>query len=296
MSDPFHIVTVQPRWMLRDEAMGTKSKFWYRELNGGGEWLFKYAQENTGQHWAEKIAAEVADTLRTYHARVELAEFEGWRGTVTESFAREGRELRHGNEILAITVSDYDSRKRFHQSKHTLDNIWPALDRVFPRHKPARRAKLLFADYLLLDALIGNTDRHHANWRLLVRRVKGGFRGFLAPSFDHASSLGRELVDERRNRFLAEGHVGGYSERGRGGIYWSADETYGPSPVELVRRAAGGYPELFRSALVKMRALREDDLDMIVERVPAAWMSSSAREFAVGLMKYNLDQLRSIRQ
>ena len=238
----------------------------------------------------------MADTLRTYHARVELAEFEGWRGTVTESFAREGRELRHGNEILAITVTDYDPRKRFHQSKHTLDNIWSALDRVFRRRESARRAKLLFADYLLLDALIGNTDRHHENWGLLVRRVKGGFRGFLAPSFDHASSLGRELVDERRNRFLAEGRVGGYSERGRGGIYWSADETYGPSPVELVRRAAGGYPELFRSALVKMRALREDDLDMIVERVPAAWMSSSAREFAVSLMKYNLDQLRSIRQ
>ena len=296
MPDPFHIVTVQPRWMLRDEAMGTKSKFWYREPNVGGKWLFKFARENTGEHWAEKIAAEVAGTLRTYHAPVELAKFKGRRGTVTESFAREGRELRHGNEILAITVPDYDSRKRFHQSKHTLDNIWSALDRVFRRPASARRAKLLFAEYLLLDALIGNTDRHHENWGLLVRRVKGGFRSFLAPSFDHASSLGRELVDERRNRFLAEGRVAGYSERGRGGIYWAADETRGQSPVELVRRAAGHYPELFRSALVKMRALREDDLDMIVERVPATWMSPSAREFAVGLMKYNLDQLRSIRQ
>ena len=270
MHEPFRIVTVQPQWMLRDEAMGTKSKFWYREPNGGGEWLFKYAQENTGQHWAEKIAAEVAGTLRTHHARVELAEFEGRRGTVTESFAREERELRHGNEILAITVSGYDSHKRFHQSKHTLDNIWSALDRVFPRHESAHRAKLLFADYLLLDALIGNTDRHHENWGLLVRRGKDRFRGFLAPSFDHASSLGRELVDERRNRFLAEDRIGGYSERGRGGIYWTADETHGPIP--------------------------EDDLDMIVGRVPAAWMSSSARKFAVGLMQYNLDQLRSIRQ
>lgn len=296
MYEPFRIVTVQPRWMLRDETMGTKSKFWYRKPDGEGEWLFKYAQENTGQHWAEKIAAEVADTLRTYHARVELAEFKGRRGTVTESFAREGRELRHGNEILAITVSGYDSHRRFHQSKHTLDNIWSALDRVFPRHESAYRAKLLFADYLLLDALIGNTDRHHENWGLLVRRGKDGFRGFLAPSFDHASSLGRELVDERRNRFLAEGRIGDYSERGRGGIYWTADETHAPSPVELVRRAAGRYPELFHSALAKMRALREDALDMIVGRVPAAWMSSSARKFAVGLMKYNLDQLRSICQ
>ena len=296
MSEYFVVVTVQPRWMLRDEAMGTKSKFWYRKPNGGGEWLFKYPQENTGQHWAEKIAAEVADTLRTYHARVELAEFEGRRGMVTESFAREGRELRHGNEILATTVSDYDSRKRFHQSKHTLDNIWSALDRVFRRPESARRAKLLFADYLLLDALIGNTDRHHENWGLLVRQVNGGFRGFLAPSFDHASSLGRELIDERRNRFLAERRVGDYSERGRGGIYWTVDETHGPSPVELVRRAADRYPELLHPALAKVEALRVEALDMIVGRVPATWMSSSAREFAVGLMKYHLDQLRSIRQ
>lgn len=74
MHEPFRIVTVQPQWM-HDEVMGTKSKFWYREPNVKGEWLFKYAQENTGQHWAEKIAAEVADTLRTHHARVELAEF-----------------------------------------------------------------------------------------------------------------------------------------------------------------------------------------------------------------------------
>ena len=294
MPQTFHIVSVQLEWALHDEAMGTKSKFWYRDPNAEGEWLFKYRQENTGQHWAEKIAAEMAGLLRTHHARVELAECEGRRGTVTESFAREGRELRPGSEILAMVISSYDLHKRFYQSTHTLGNIWSALDRVFPRRESARRAKLLFAEYLSLDALLGNTDRHHENWGLLVHRGKDGFQGDLAPSFDHASSLGRELTDERRNRLLAEGRVGSYSERGRGGIYWTTDERHGPSPVELVRRAAGRYPELFHPALAKLGALRDDDPGRIVERVPAAWMSSSAREFAVDLMQYNLNQLRSI--
>ena len=201
----FPIFKVQSEWVLDDEAMGTKAKFWYRKPGVEVEWLFKYPQENTGQHWAEKIAAEVADLLRVPHARVELAEFEGERGSVTESFAREGRELRHGNEVLAKTVSYYDPGQRFRQSEHSLDNIWSALGRVFLRPESARRAKLRFAEYLMLDALIGNTDRHHENWGLLVRRVGDKFRGFLAPSFDHASSLGRELLDERRAELLAGG-------------------------------------------------------------------------------------------
>ena len=66
--------------------------------------------------------------------------------------------------------------------------------------------------------------------------------------------------------------------------------------MKLVRRAADRYPELLHPALAKVEALREEALDMIVGRVPATWMSPSAREFAVGLMKYHLDQLRSIRQ
>ena len=290
----FPICKVQPQWVLDDEAMGTKSKFWYREPGVGVEWLFKYPQENTGQHWAEKLAAEAADILHIPHGRIELAEFEGTYGSATESFAREGRELRHGNEVLATTVFDYDPKQRFRQSRHTLDNIWSALDSVFLRPESARRAKLRFAEYAMLDALIGNTDRHHENWGLLVRRVGDGFRGFLAPSFDHASSLGRELLDERRDKLLAAGRVGDYSERGRGGVYWAEHEIPGPSPLALIRRATDRYPEFFHPGLAKLKHLREGDFETLVGRVPAAWMSSSAREFAIALMNYNLAQLRGI--
>ena len=30
----------------------------------------------------------------------------------------------------------------------------------------------VFAGYLLLDALIGNTDRHHENWAVMVPRAE----------------------------------------------------------------------------------------------------------------------------
>ena len=295
MSAPYQIIEVQPEWVLEPEGMGSKQKFWYRPPDQPErKWLFKYPQPDTGQHWAEKIAAEVADLLTIPHAKVELAVFLGERGSVTESFARGGRELTHGNQMLARAVRGYDPGGGFRQSDHTLANIWEVMDRVFLKPEAARRAKLCIAEYVVLDALIGNTDRHHENWGILWRRTDNGWKGFVAPSFDHASSLGRELLDKHRDRRLAESRVGGYVEKGRGAIHWSEDEAHGPSPLELVRRAAPLYPDLFRPALEKLKKLAESPVNDLVNCVPDTWISPSARAFAIELTRYNLEQLRGI--
>ena len=121
MSDAYPIFTVEPEWMLEPEYMGSKSKFWYRRMDADTPaWLFKYPQANTGQHWAEKIAAEVAGHMQITHGKVELAMFQGEHGSATESFAHGGLELFHGNELLEITIVDYDPKAKFHHSHHTL--------------------------------------------------------------------------------------------------------------------------------------------------------------------------------
>ena len=90
----------------------------------------------------------------------------------------------------------------------------------------------IFVGYLLFDALIGNTDRHHENWGIVLirddegtRTIAGGasFKLCLAPSFDHASSLGRDLTDlkrqERLNTRYKRGNAEAYAERGRSAFY-----------------------------------------------------------------------------
>lgn len=294
MADSYRIVKVKPEWVIDREDMGTKTKFWYRDPDGEVEWLFKHSRPNTGEYWSEKIAAEVASVIGVRHAEVELAEFEGERGSATKSFARGGWALYHGNQVLERTVGDYDPKKKFHQSQHTLANIFEGMDRIFVRPEAASEAKRTLAEYAVLDALIGNTDRHHENWGLLRRREGGVLKGFVAPSFDHATSLGRELLDERRDRFLAENRVGGYAEKGRGAIYWSEDERRGPSPLELVRRAVRTYPDLFRPAVLKLTGIDKNVFSQIVDRIPSDWMTSSARVFAVTLLFYNYNQLKEI--
>ena len=118
--------------------------------------------------------------------------------------------------------------------------------------------------------------------------------GGIAPSFDHASSLGRELQDTRRRRLMAENRVGRYIAKGRGGIYRSSSDRRGPSPLALVRHAATVYPDLFSSALTKLGRTEEDAMADTVDRVPDSWMSGPARKFAVAVMEFSLEQLRMI--
>ena len=297
-ADEFPIIPILAEEVLESEAMGSKRKFWFQKPGGGPSWLFKYPQTNTGQHWAEKIAAEIAKVLEISHARVELALFYDVRGSATESFAVEGRELYHGNQILAGQVEGYDRDKKFKQSRHTLANIYASLDKVFGRPLSATTAKHQIAQYLVFDALIGNTDRHHENWGILLKRMPTGHTGQIAPSFDHASSLGRELRDDGtgkcRSRILKEDRIGQYAENAPGAIYWDENDKRGLSPLELVRRATARYPDLFRPTLNRLDMLKKDELERIAGRVPAGWMTAIARSFTIELTCYNLNQLKQI--
>lgn len=293
-TESYPIIEIQPAWVLEDEQMGSKTKFWYRPDGDDGDWLFKYPKPNTGLHWSEKIAAEIADLMKVRHARVELALFDGQRGSITESFARDGRNLFHGNQVLAGCVLGYNTEATFRHSSHTLANIWLALEKAFVTDDARNRAKRFFAKCLVLDALIGNVDRHHENWGLLRKRVKDRWKGFLAPSFDHASSLGRELLDERRSLLLRERRVGRYSEGGHGGIYWSSDEKRGPSPLELVRRALVVDPDSMLHGLEALKPVTRSALEGIIARVPDDWMTATARAFTLELLFYNLEQLHRL--
>ena len=294
MLEPYPVIEVSSEWALDDEDMGTKRKFWYERGSPDAKWLFKFPRPGTGEHWAEKIAAEIASLLGIPHAPVELATCEGRRGSICESFVRNEQVLNHGNELLPDVVSNYDPERTFHQSCHTLENIWAVMDYVFANTEDARQAMVRIAEYLVLDALIGNTDRHHENWGILWERRDKQWRSTVAPSFDHASSLGRELQDTHRERLLAGNRVGNYVERGRGAIFRSADDRHGPSPLQLVRYGFSSNRASFLPALRKIESLDRNAVGEAIHRVPGEWMSCSERRFAVEMMTYGHAQLQEL--
>lgn len=301
---PFPVITITPEQVKSQETLGTKRKFWLLRpatAETSGRWLFKFSQAGTGQHWAEKIAACVASALAVPHAEVELASFDGHVGAISRNFLSDHHELYHGNQAMPGASPDYDPQKRYSQSSHTFDNILRALDATLLDN--AEQAKKQFATYTLIDALIGNTDRHHENWGIVRRPVqeeRGSWEADLAPTFDHASSLGRELADDRlpkkcRRRVLEERDgVAKYVEGGRGAIFEQAGDRHGLSPLELVRRCSSRYPELFAPGLAAIAALDPLVLESAVRRIPAALMSDQARTFALAVMTYSLGVLRRL--
>ena len=292
----YRILQIDSRNEIQPEEMGSKAKSWFfiPEENES-TWLFKRPQrESSGEHWAEKIAAEIAELLGVPHAKVELAEHRGNRGSATENIVPDNLDLVHGNEVLESAGLFRDgTHLNFHTSDHTLENIWLALDRTFESDSDRVEAKARFAEYLVLDAVVGNTDRHSENWGILQKQSSPLNIKSLAPSYDHGSSLGHELMSDRRERWLKRG-VDAYVDGGRGEIYWQNTDRHGPSPLELIRLAISQYPEPFRNAIAKVDNLDDSILQGIVNALPADWMEPSARTFALELMRYSCRQLREV--
>ncbi|MYC07681.1 MAG: hypothetical protein F4X57_11020 [Chloroflexi bacterium] len=297
-SYPIFHVSLEPK--LDVDPLGDKPKFWFRSPTYNSLWMFKYNTRIPRDYWSEKIAAEVAELMGISHPRTELAVDGNLKGVISESFVHATSDitsiefpLTHGNQILQAIIPGYDTKLRFRQRHHTLANILLALERNISGMCESEEAKRKFAGYLLLDAIIGNVDRHHTNWGLQRSRTNNqGFVHFLAPSFDHASSLGRDLNDEVRVNRIRERRVRAYVKRGRGKIYWAEDEHPPPSPLALAMRALSVFPSLFEVEVQRLENLDEDSLHEIVERVPDDWMSLAERKFAIEMMCYSLCQLR----
>lgn len=294
--DQFPTLVVDPDQSIWDEALGTKRKFWIK--HDGQRWLFKFARENTGEDWSEKLAYEIAAKIGVSAAHVELASCANQPGTLSRSFidAEKRQNLIHGNEILAGQVLGYDPTKKFGQSNHTLDNIQQAIGKLFGDDQKQNILQCL-ASYLVLDALIGNTDRHHENWGLLSEPVLAeekivGLTLTAAPTFDHASSLGRELLDGRITQILQEKQgVERYVNKGKGAIYRSVAGSRGENPLDLVRLGQQRLPHLFNDALQRLKAIPLADLLALVDKVPPNRMSRLANQFVKMFLTHTYGQL-----
>lgn len=91
-----------------------------------------------------------------------------------------------------------------------------------------------------------------------------------------------------------EGGVENYVRKGRGGIYWRVSDAEGENPLMLAIKAAEAYPDCFRPWLTRVRELRIEDLDGMVARVPAEWMSIEAKQFCLKLMSLTVEKLKDV--
>ena len=223
----------------------------------------------------------------------------GTRGTVSPSFLRAGDELIHGNALLLQRNPAYPQEGRYHTGQHTVDAAMHAL--VDPPVLAWNAAALalpdeldgvdVFAGYLVFDAWIGNSDRHHENWAIVNR---GGVR-LLAPSYDHASSLGRNEPDKKVELRLQgrdpRSTVEAYASRCRSAFYDKADSAHPMTTRETAALVQQKRPDAAAYWLSRLRAIDEESVSGILGRIPPERCSELHREFAHRILDENRKHL-----
>ncbi|WP_293023072.1 MULTISPECIES: HipA domain-containing protein [unclassified Moorena] len=286
-------LTSEQESQAQEETMGTKEKFWFYHSQLK-KCLFKYPRQNTGEDWSEKVAFELCNLLDIPAARYELAETaDGNKGVITVNFLGEGETLVHGNEVLSGINPDYPALVTQKAYQHTIEVVMEAIREKSVNFPPSwtvpdgfTDARDLFVGYLLLDAWIGNGDRHHENWGFVLPKTsQTGI--YLAPTYDHASCLGRELSDTKRQHKSVESYV----NRCPSAFYLNENEKKPLKTFELFEYVNTHYPKASQEWLNRLEQISEQQINSTLQAFPDCRISKEASDFANKILLTNKKRL-----
>lgn len=294
-------------FVARDlEQLGTKEKFWFRASTdeSGVLWLFKYSKGTTGEHWSEKCAAELCHLLEIPHAKYELAITNGRLGVISPNMIPHGYRMVMGNEVLHNSTSDYPQplppgEKAVRVKEHTVYRVLRCLDneQISP---PAGEYDLgtlnagdVFCGYLMLDVLISNQDRHHENWAIMLNNQTG--ERFLCPTYDHAASLGREMIEaeylERLTTKDMNRQIPSFVRKARSELFKLKSEKKALLTIDAFLLAVERREAAKKHWLHKLAAVPDEAIEAIFHAVHPRCISDHARQFATAVVLENKKRL-----
>ncbi|MDD5392639.1 MAG: HipA domain-containing protein [Thiothrix sp.] len=300
----YQITEITERHQL--EQLGSKPKFWFYDEAAGVQQLCKVGRAGTGENWAEKVAYELARLIGLPSAGYDLATWQKQQAVVSPSFVPENWLLAHGNEILTKFVESYDEKQAFQLRQYRLNTVMALLYQWQQKevvqlplgYKPTSDEGVydvagMFVAYLMFDCLIGNQDRHDQNWGIILDYTEPSGGIFLAPSFDHASSLACRLTIEEKKERLKTKDVGysveGFARKART-PFFSNDGTQRLRNLECFESAAmmSKKPAQIKQWVERLGAIEPAQIEHILGQVPAEFgMDAVTSEFTLKYLEAN---------
>lgn len=286
----YQIIEIKPSDF--PEQLGTKEKYW----TDNQQKLFKIGRDKTGENWAEKVAYELTKLLGIASASYQFATCDGTQGILSNNFISQGDTLLHGNEVLHHFDSKYDTEQTYRQKQYRLEIVLRRIKSLstritLPTNCQAKDALTCFIGYLVFDAWIGNQDRHHENWGLIIRRETNDIQ--LAPSYDHASSLACRLSDtERQKRLLTKDKgydIKAYANRAKTPFYDNSGKIL--TSYEVVSFLLLNYSKETNYWLNKLKTIDNKRILEVFNKIPSTIISKTAIEFSMMYLETNKNKL-----
>ena len=296
--DDFLILDIRQASVHSLEQLGAKQKFWISsDHEDVPDSLYKIGRTGTGENWSEKVSCELCNLLGIPHAHYDFAKLGDTKGVITKSFVPDFARLVHGNEMLSKAIPGYDTEKRFKQKSHYVRAIAKVLKKVelpigFSGSAVLKNGLDVFSGYLMLDAWIANQDRHHENWGVIV---SDRMQIHLAPSFDHASSLGRNETNESRKDRLTTNDsrrsMQQYVQKARSAIYKNISDDNSLKTIDAFIEISKYCQQASNYWIGKLGSLDNNQVIDIFNRVPKCYISDIESQFALKMLELNRERI-----
>jgi len=277
----FKIVDLNSWRKLGVAAPGRNEKYWFVN-HLGEEWLFKIPKVGTTEHVSEKLAYEIAQLVGIEAAETEFATYKGRLGTVSKNFVEvdKGENLIEMLDLIQKMQPGYDPELM----KDTWTGREYSLELVIDVIRATKEALITYVmQYLIFDALIGNSDRHHGNWGIIYSAFR---ETRMAPSYDHSASLGSKIREEDienilndRRRFMAN-----VETKAKSLLVFSGKRKVTQKELLIHIRDNFADGELVRTILGMTSKIDRTNVNAIIDRVPFEILSRRKKDFLLELI------------
>jgi hypothetical protein len=222
----------------------------------GHRWIVKISKKDNGNgtftHISEYIACHLFNALGVEAQETKIVKYKGETAVAM-------RDFLEGTEDRLVEFESTGGSGSYSDPEHEIEYSYDGVERDINRNKHMKDKEGAIKHFWLMfviDALIGNFDRHEANWGFI--KNKGEYR--VASVYDCGSSLYQRLTEREclivsndkeemrkriykypTSRILINGHKSSYGEIIKSGRYrwcnWAKkylEERYNDSVVKSI--------------------------------------------------------------
>lgn len=295
--EPFDIDLDSGDWFDRQMPKGQRTKYELRPLDAvppvpHWQWFWKSATRRAPfEVWSEVLAYRIGTLIGTEVPLCIPSRCRGEWGVLIKSFLQSPDDiLYHGGDFLVGFDRDYD---RELGTRASIQAIYAVIQGANTEER-----QVSFFETLVLDALIGNMDRHQENWGIHYAPDRDP-QIRMAPAFDNGASLAKEFkTDDAMRKKWEQVGMAAYAEKGTSEIRWQCGDQFERlTHFEFMDRHFQAYEW---SIPIARRNLGYNESDLIgvvldVQRLslqcPGIEMSDYRAEQILALLAYRRDRL-----